>query len=216
MAQLLQNRVLLSACFGAFTVLFTFVGMYSRLAPSLHTTFGINSQQLLLARVAGTPEMLLLPFGGRLVARYGSARIASGSFVLAAGGLGLETITESLPVLVVGSVVFVTGIAAAVPSFITLVGETAPSACGSAVALYACIQFIGANIGPLAPTPLQSIGFVGLCGVLAVVLLVPQTWLSSVGTDLRHSWRMTIRREIQSEYNYWYETRLWKYLKRIS
>ncbi|MFC7164955.1 MFS transporter [Halospeciosus flavus] len=116
--------------------------------------------------------MLLSPFAGRPIARYGSSRVASGSFVLAAGGLGLEAIAGSLPVLVVGSIVFVTGIAAAVPSLISLIGETVPSARGTAVALYVSILFIGASVGPLLPTSLQSIGFVGLCGLLAVVLLV--------------------------------------------
>ncbi|MFC7198349.1 MFS transporter [Halospeciosus flavus] len=172
MGRLLQNRVLLSAYFGGFAVLFTFVGMYSGLAPYLQTAFGVSSQQLLLVRAAGIPGMLLSPFAGRPIARYGSSRVASGSFVLAAGGLGLEAIAGSLPVLVVGSIVFVTGIAAAVPSLISLIGETVPSARGTAVALYVSILFIGASVGPLLPTSLQSIGFVGLCGLLAVVLLV--------------------------------------------
>ncbi|ELY99944.1 MFS transporter [Natrialba aegyptia] len=171
MGRLLQNRVLLAAYFAAFTLLFTFVGMYSGLAPYLQTTFGIGPEQLLLVRVAGIPGMVLSPLAGRLVARYGSARVVISGLILAAGGLGLEAVAGSLTMLVIGSVVFVTGIAAAVPSLISFVGETAASARGAAVALYMCILFIGASLGPLVATYLQPIGFVGLCGVLAVVLL---------------------------------------------
>jgi YNFM family putative membrane transporter len=172
MGRLLGNRVLLAAYFAAFTLLFTFVGMYSGLAPYLQTTFGVNSQQLLLVRIAAIPGMALSLLAGRLVARYGSTRVVIGGIVLAAGGLGLEAVAGSLAILVVGSVVFVTGIAAAVPSLISFVGETAASARGAAVALYACILFIGASLGPLITTALQSVGFVGLCSVLALILLL--------------------------------------------
>ena len=172
MGRLLGNRVLLAAYGVAFTLLFTFVGMYSGLAPYLQTTFGISPEQLLLVRVAGIPGMILSPLAGRLVARYGSGRVVIGGLVLAAGGLGLEAIAGSLAVLVIGSVVFVTGIAAAVPSLIEFIGEKASSARGAAVSLYTCILFIGASLGPLVTTGLQSVGFVGLCGVLALILLL--------------------------------------------
>ncbi|MFC7153976.1 MFS transporter [Halomarina halobia] len=172
MGRLLRNRVLLAAYLVAFTLLFTFVGMYSGLAPYLQTTFGIGPEQLLLVRLAGIPGMVLSPLAGRLVVRYGSARVVIGGLVLAAGGLGIEAVAGSLAVLVGGSIVFVTGIAAAVPSLISFVGETAASARGAAVALYTCILFIGASLGPLVATYLQPIGFVGLCGALALVLLL--------------------------------------------
>jgi len=172
MGRLLGNRVLLAAYVVAFTLLFTFVGMYSGLAPYLQTSFGVSPEQLLLVRVAGIPGMILSPLAGRLVARYGSGRVVIGGLVLAAGGLGLEAIAGSLAVLVIGSVVFVTGIAAAVPSLIDFIGETAASARGAAVSLYTCILFIGASLGPLITTGLQPVGFVGLCGVLALILLL--------------------------------------------
>lgn len=171
MGRLLGNRSLLGAYFAAFTLLFTFVGMYSGLAPYLQTTFGIGPEQLLLVRIAAIPGMVLSLFAGRLVARYGSTRVVIGGLVLAAGGLGLEAVAGSLAMLVIGSVVFVIGIAAAVPSLISFVGETAASARGAAVALYACILFIGASLGPLITTALPPVGFVGLCSTLALILL---------------------------------------------
>lgn len=172
MGQLLRNRVLLAAYFVAFTLLFTFVGMYSGLGAYLQTAFGVRPEQLLLVRIAGIPGMLLSPLAGRLVNRYGSDRIVIGALLVAATGLGIEAVAGSLSVLIVGSVVFVTGIAGAVPSLIDFIGETAASARGAAVALYTCILFIGASLGPLITTYLQSIGFAGLCGVLALVLLL--------------------------------------------
>ncbi|PCR88789.1 MFS transporter [Natrinema ejinorense] len=172
MGRLLRNRVLLAAYFAAFTLLFTFVGMYSALAPHLQTTFGISPEQFLLVHVAGVPGMVCSPLAGQLVTRYGSDRVVIGGLGLAAGGLGLEAVVGSLAVLVIGSLVFVTGIAVAVPSLIDFIGEAAALARGAAVALYTCILFIGASLGPLAATFLQPIGFAGLSGSLALVLVL--------------------------------------------
>ena len=175
MAQLLRNRVLLVSYGAAFTLLFAFVGMYSGLAPHLQSTFDTSPGTLLFVRVAAVPGMLCSPLAGRLATRYGSDRVVIAGLGLAAAGLTIEAAAGSLAVLVVGSLVFVTGIAVAVPSLIDFIGETAASARGAAVALYTCILFVGASLGPFAATSLEPIGFAGLSVALALVLVLAAT-----------------------------------------
>ena len=54
--------------------------------------------------------------------------------------------------LVLGSAVFVVGIAAIVPAMITLIGSRAGPARGGALGLTGLALFVGASLGPLAQT----------------------------------------------------------------
>jgi predicted MFS family arabinose efflux permease len=76
-----------------------------------------------------------------------------------------------LPLLTAASVVFVAGIAMAIPAIISRIGVLGSEARGTALALYAFFLFIGASIGPLLAARLIAIGFAALCLVLAVLML---------------------------------------------
>ena len=98
-------------------------------------------------------------------------RVTVTGFVVAATGLTVQAITAAtLWGLVLGSAVFVAGIAAVVPAMITLIGSRAGPARGGALGLSGLALFIGASLGPLAPD--LSIGFSGLLLCLASLLLL--------------------------------------------
>jgi MFS transporter, YNFM family, putative membrane transport protein len=152
-------------------VLLSFVAMYAALGPVLETRFGLDHADVLLVRLAGLPGMVLSPLAGWLVGRFGATRVSVMGFVVAAAGLTIQAITAAtLWGLVLGSAVFVAGIAAIVPAMITLVGSRAGPARGGALGLAGLALFVGASLGPLAPD--LPIGFSGLLLCLAGLLLL--------------------------------------------
>jgi predicted MFS family arabinose efflux permease len=155
----------------ACTVLLSFVAMYAALGPLLETRFGLDHREVLLVRLAGLPGMVLSPLAGWLVGRFGATRVCATGFVVAGTGLIVQAITATtLLGLVLGSAVFVTGIAAIVPPMITLIASRAGPARGGALGLSGLALFIGASLGPLAPDlPLR---FSGLLLSLASLLLL--------------------------------------------
>ena len=153
------------------TVLLSFVAMYAVLGPLLETRFGLDHGEVLLVRLAGLPGMVLSPLAGWLVGRFGATRVCVTGFVVAALGLIVQASTAAtLLGLVLGSAVFVAGIAAIVPAMITLIASRAGPARGGALGLSGLALFIGASVGPLAPD--LPIGFSGLLFCLASLLIL--------------------------------------------
>lgn len=150
------------------TVLLAFVAMYAALGPRLEE-LGLAKDDVLLVRLAGIPGMLLAPACGFLVSRFGSAAVAAIALAVAAGGLLVEATADGALPLVVGSAVFVAGVATAVPAFTGLVGDRAPQQRGAALALYSCALFAGASAGSAA-TSFVDLRFATLCGTLAAFL----------------------------------------------
>ncbi|CDL81368.1 conserved membrane hypothetical protein [Xenorhabdus cabanillasii JM26] len=75
----------------------------------------------------------------------------------AASGLALEAmLSQSLIGIATSSLIFVTGIALAVPAMITQFGSIAAPNRGAGMALNGFILFIGASIGPLIATRIPS------------------------------------------------------------
>ncbi len=172
MAPLLGAGPLLVVYAVSLALLLPFVAMYSGLDAVATGRYGIAGGGLTLLRLAGLPGILLSPLAGGLIHRYGARVVARAALLLAAGGLVLEAAPSSLVVLLIGSGVFVAGIAAAVPAVISLVSALGGDARGAAIALYGCLIFVGASLGPLVATMLRPAGFAVLCLALAAMLLV--------------------------------------------
>jgi MFS transporter, YNFM family, putative membrane transport protein len=171
MAALLNRFSLLAVYLAGFTLLFSFVAMYSGLGAYLGLQYGVDQQGLLLIRIAGAPGILLSPVFSRLVQKWGSKKVAMGGLILAALGLFLEPLTSQLPLLVLATVVFVTGIAIAAPALLSLVATLASDTKGAAIAFYTFVLFTGASFAPLVVEMTRSIGFTGLCiGLISILL----------------------------------------------
>jgi predicted MFS family arabinose efflux permease len=167
--RLARRRELLPLFGAAFTLLLAFVAMYSALGPELADRFGLDDDGTLLVRLAGLPGMLVAPAAGALAGRFGPARLVVAGFGIAALGLAAEAIAAgALWALVVASVVFVAGIATAVPGLITLVGSRAGEARAGGIAVYGFVLFVGASVGPLVTE--VGLGFTGLLLALAALL----------------------------------------------
>ncbi|MDQ0494433.1 MFS transporter [Paenibacillus brasilensis] len=141
------------------TLLLSFVGMYTTLGNYLpQAPFVLTANQMLTVRAAGILGMILSPFAGRLVARYGLKPVLQAGLILGVAGLTAIGISSNLPVLIGMSVVFVAGISITVPTLILLIGNLAGEARGAAVTLYTFILFIGATLGPIIALNLQKTG----------------------------------------------------------
>jgi MFS transporter, YNFM family, putative membrane transport protein len=172
MAALLKRRSLVVVYLAGFTMFFSFMAMYSGLGPYLTKNHGLDQNGLFLVRLAGAPGILLSPISGKLAQRWGSKKVAMGGLTLAIVGLALEPMTSSLPLLVMATVVFVTGIAMTSPSLISLVSTIAEDAKGSGQAIHSFVLFTGASFAPLIVQLTRSVGFTGLCIGLISLLLV--------------------------------------------
>lgn len=171
MAKLLTSPSLLAVFAASFTLLFSFVPMYSGLAPYLQNKYGIDQNELFLIRLAGVPGMLLSPLSGRFINQWGSKKVVICSLTLAAFSLFLEPFSNHLPTLILSTAIFVTGIAATPPGFIDLVTTLAPEAKGAAIALYTFVLFTGASVAPLVENLTRFAGFPALSIGLALMLL---------------------------------------------
>ncbi|CPR17965.1 MFS transporter [Brenneria goodwinii] len=152
------------------TLLLSFVAMYTALGPHLDV-LGLDPDKVILLRLVGLPGMFVALLVGSLAARIGMPGVAGSGYVLAALGLALEAaLAHSLAGVAIGSFVFVTGVALAVPSMITLFGALAAPNRAVGMALNGFVLFVGASIGPLIAA--QVHGFVPLLSGLAAALVL--------------------------------------------
>ena len=114
-------------------------------------------------------------FAGALARRLGDAGVARGGFGLAAFGLLEAALSGSLIGTAATSLVFVTGVALAVPAMITLFGAAAASNRAGGMALNGFVLFLGASLGPLTARlhldfPILLLGLAALMTVAVATL----------------------------------------------
>ncbi|WP_071393951.1 MFS transporter [Bacillus tuaregi] len=165
----------------AIMILLSFVGMYTALGNFLSSHYSFNDQEIFYVRAAGIIGMLLSPFTGRFVQRFGMRKVLISGLVSSITGLLLMGLIQQLWLMIVMSILFVCGIAVVVPSMLALVGQLSGNEKGIATSLYTFILFIGASIGPLLATVLLKTGNLSLpfivfgcilaCGLLMAFFL---------------------------------------------
>jgi len=134
----------------AFVLLMSFVGMYTMLGAYLsNSPFELNKGQILIVRAFGVLGMVLSPFAGKLAKRAGIRAVLRGGILMAVIGLASLGFISSLPLLVAMTILFVAGIAIAVPSLVSLVGNLSGKLRGIAVSIYTFILFAGTSLGPI-------------------------------------------------------------------
>ncbi|XVS65444.1 MFS transporter [Actinosynnema sp. CA-299493] len=179
LGHLLRRPSLLVAYTGGVTLLLTFVGMYTALTTTVGERYGIHSAvDLLLLRLPGLPGIALGLFTGPLITRFSAHRVAPTAFLIAAAGLALEAGSTTLPVLLVGSAIFVAGLAITIPALVTQVSRASGEARGAALAGYGFLVGLGGGISPVLVTALAPAGFPAVCLTLAGVLILAAATLA--------------------------------------
>ena len=154
------------------TLLMVFVAMYTGIGGHLESQ-GMRPSTIVLIRLAALPVMFLSLVAGRIAARWSWAQTARLGFgVSALGMLGEALLAQSLAGLVAGSIVYVAGVALAVPAMISLYGQVSAPNRGSGMALNGFILFVGTSAGPLLATSSPTFRTLALTlsGILAVAL----------------------------------------------
>ncbi|ONI86291.1 hypothetical protein ALI22I_25015 [Saccharothrix sp. ALI-22-I] len=179
LGNLLRRPPLLVAYAGAITLLLTFVGMYTALTTTVGERYGIhNATDLLLLRLPGLPGIALGLFAGPLITRFTAHRVAPAAFLVAASGLALEATAPTLPVLLVGSAIFVAGLAVTIPALVSLVSQASGEARGAGLAGYGFLVGLGGGISPVLVTALAPAGFATICLTLAALLTLAAATLA--------------------------------------
>jgi len=159
----------------AIVMLLSFVGMYTALGDFLSSSrFGFTDQQILYVRLVGILGMLMSLFSSGLIKRFSVIPILrSALFFSAAGNI----------VFIILSVVFVSGIAIAIPSLVSLVGELGGAARGAAISIYTVIVNLGATIGPILTIQLLGTGNYVL--TFSILACCWDSWLHLL-LDMKH------------------------------
>ncbi|CAN7244376.1 MFS transporter [Paenibacillus sp. LjRoot153] len=161
------------------TLFISLVGFFTTLGSYLNSSlFGLSHQDILWVRAVGIIGMLVAPFDGRLVAKMGVKNVLWCGLIFAGIGLGLLGLWPNLIFLVSMSVVFIIGIAMALPALISLIGHIAGEIRAIAVSFHMFMVFIGASLGPILSIYLINHGgflfsFEVLAGLLCLSLIVP-------------------------------------------
>ncbi|MEC0207821.1 MFS transporter [Paenibacillus ehimensis] len=166
-----QKNLLLSYAV-ALVLLMSFVSMYTVLGSYLSgPDFGLTKQEILYVRSIGVIGMLLSPLSGRLSKRFGVRAVLRGGLLLAMAGLASLGLMSSLFLLIMLSLVFVAGIAIAVPALVSLVGQLGGKSRGIAVSVYTFILFAGTSLGPILSIRFMESGSYVLTFVLLALIL---------------------------------------------
>jgi len=167
MVRVAGDRTLAPIFLVAVTLFGSFVAMYGVLRPHLRSVYGVSEGGLVLIEAAGLLGVLAAPAAGRLARRVTPRRLSVAAFFVAAFGLVVELASTTLTLTVLGSIVFVAGIATANPMLVALLSAEAGASRGAAIAVNTFVLFAGASLAAFAPS---LAGFTAVLTSLVVLL----------------------------------------------
>jgi YNFM family putative membrane transporter len=156
----------------SFALLFSFVAMYAAISPYLINYFHFSSSQLFNVRLLGLVGMLVAPFSGILVKKFGSKNVMYVGFLIAAFSILCEGLSGIKEIVIFSTIPFVASIAISAPALISYISASAINAKGSAIALYTFILFLGAAVGTLFANHLEPYGFKVITLIISIILML--------------------------------------------
>ncbi|NOG28687.1 MFS transporter [Lysinibacillus fusiformis] len=171
------NRNLIFSYIISFVLLMSFVSMYIILGAYLTSdSFGMNSQNLIYIHAFGIVGMVMSPFAGKLAKRFNVLFVLKMALCLSIISLTVMSLISTIAGLTIISILFVGGIALAVPSLVTLVSQLGWNMGGIAVSMYTVILFAGTSIAPfisvyLIQTGSFTVAFLLLATTLSIGLV---------------------------------------------
>ncbi|WP_025117005.1 MFS transporter [Lysinibacillus fusiformis] len=171
------NRNLIFSYIIAFVLLMSFVSMYIILGAYLTSdSFDMKSQNLIYIRAFGIIGMVMSPFAGKIAKRSNVLFVLKMALSLSIIGLTVMSFVSTVAGLTIISILFVGGIALAVPSLVTLVSQLGWNMGGIAVSMYTVILFAGTSVAPsisvyLIQTGSFTVAFLLLAATLSIGLV---------------------------------------------
>lgn len=166
-------------CYGvSLTLLTMFISMYTVFNNYVTSDIiGGNETTAINAKLFGIIGMLLSLIAGRISDRIGAKNIILGALIVSTVSLVLMSITTNIILLIVWSVMFVGGIAFAIPSTISKVGLTVNGNQGFFLSVNTFILFLGTAIAPILSIELNRIksftvqfNVIAVIGIIAIVI----------------------------------------------
>jgi predicted MFS family arabinose efflux permease len=169
---LLRNRQLLATFAIGFCVLFTQVAMFTYVTFYLAAPpFGLSTAALGWLFIVYVVGIIVVPFGGRWIDRYGH-RVGLGA-AMGIGACGaLLTLVPSLAVVAAGLALCSTGVFVAQASTSSYIGAVTTRDRALAVGLYSTFYYIGGSVGGALPAALWDLGGWRACVALIVTVQV--------------------------------------------
>ncbi len=166
------NRNLIFSYIIAFVLLMSFVSMYIILGAYLTSdSFGMNSQNLIYIRAFGIVGMVMSPFAGKLAKRFNVLFVLKLALCLSIISLTVMSFVSTIAGLTIISILFVGGIALAVPSLVTLVSQLGWNMGGIAISMYTVILFAGTSVAPFISVYLIQSGSFAVAFLLLAITL---------------------------------------------
>ena len=182
--QVLRHPFLARGFVIALTILFCFVGYYTAISIHLGDVVRDAGFDMIEIRYFGLPGIALTFFAGIIIRRWTAARVARTGFIIAATGLVISGATSTLTIVLLGSVIFVVGIALCVPSLIAYITVLSPANNGLIITVYSFNMFLGASLGPQLVAGMRSLGFFAVCLVFAAVMLAMGALIRAAPTQV--------------------------------
>nr|WP_092069335.1 MFS transporter [Dendrosporobacter quercicolus]NSL47437.1 MFS transporter [Dendrosporobacter quercicolus DSM 1736]SDL89401.1 Predicted arabinose efflux permease, MFS family [Dendrosporobacter quercicolus] len=157
------------AYFAAFTLLLSFVALYSSLDRYLLSKFQLNSQEAFYIRTMGIAGIAGSLFVPKLAQKLSFQQLAALGIALMLSGLLLCVWSGSVAGVQMALIIFIAGLLITIPSIITLIGQLAGEMRNMAVTWYTFILFVGASVGPLIAS---ADDFTLVIGILAFMLSI--------------------------------------------
>jgi MFS transporter, YNFM family, putative membrane transport protein len=169
----LRNGQLLATYAIGFCVLFTQVAMFTYVTFHLAAPpFGLSTAALGWLFIVYVVGVIVVPFGGRWIDRYGH-RLGLGA-AMGMGAIGaLLTLVPSLAVVAAGLALCSTGVFVAQASTSSYIGAVTTRDRALAVGIYSTFYYIGGSVGGALPAALWNLG--GWRGCVALIVVVQLT-----------------------------------------
>jgi len=167
---LLANGQLLATCAIGFCILFTHVAMFTYVTFHLAAPpFSLSTVALGWLFIVYLVGIVITPFGGRWIDRYGHRTGLAMAMALGAAG-ALLTLTPWLVVIAAGLALCSSGVFIAQAATSSYIGAVTTRDRALAVGLYSTFYYAGGSVGGAAPSALWSKGGWPACVALIVVV----------------------------------------------
>nr|WP_276311760.1 MFS transporter [Staphylococcus haemolyticus] len=166
-------------CYGvSLTLLTMFISMYTVFNNYVTSdTIGGDETTAINAKLFGIIGMLLSLIAGRISDRIGVKNLILSALVVSTVALILMSVTTNIVLLIIWSVLFVSGIAFAIPSTISKVGLTVRGNQGFFLSVNTFILFLGTAIAPILSIVLNTISsftvqfnIIAVIGIIAIMI----------------------------------------------
>jgi len=169
----LRNPLLLRTFCISFGMLFSLVSVFTYISLRLaQAPFNLGEDVIGGVFAVYLLGVVVTPFAGRLVTRFGRVPVAVGSVALGMAGV-LLTLAGALPIVVLGLALFSAGLFVLQSVATGFVPQVAVGSRSAAVGLFVTTYYVGGSLGGVVPGTFWSrYGWTGCVIMVCVVLLV--------------------------------------------